>query len=566
MSITGLEWQSRVRQLVHELTSAGVLTDPAWIEAFTTTPRHVFLPAFTDKSRVLTAADGEEWLAAVYSDRGLLTATANTPDDQPRPASSSSAPSVMAVMLDRLDLRPGHTVLEIGTGTGYNAALLAHRLGDDRVTSVDIDPKLVDTARRQLLALGMHPRLLTGDGAHGVAENAPYDRIIATCAITHIPSAWIRQLAPGGRLVAPLTGEEAAPLMVLDNTAPDELTGRFDPCPAAFMPLRHDAGNPLGPGQTTGFTGTGMPHYGSTHLDPRSIRDASADLALFCQLHIPGLRIASTGDEHTGSVIAHTADAMAETPLVPTTATTWPVLQRGHRRIWDTLETAVQTWHELGQPGRDRLGITAMAEPDTSTSGWTTPMARTAGPCKTPAAESARPTSWCSGLLLHGVPMARVQGRQIHCGPWRRAVVVLPADLRQVPSVRPLQLVAFVVAEPPAPHRSSKSTIFGTGNSLGRGQQRPRCAVNSAANDSTALRTRLAAPVGRKQRWPSVTLAQAASTASTSLALPPPHSIRSRHSAINQLPSPHAAHCPHDSMARNLAKASVTATMQAESS
>jgi protein-L-isoaspartate O-methyltransferase len=102
----------------------------------------------------------------------------------------------MAHMLNSLNIHTGHTVLEIGTGTGYNAALLCHRLGDTQVTSIDIDPDLVADTRLRLATLGYHSTLLAGDGTHGAIDNAPYDRVIATCAVPAIPPAWINQLAP----------------------------------------------------------------------------------------------------------------------------------------------------------------------------------------------------------------------------------------------------------------------------------------------------------------------------------------------------------------------------------
>lgn len=174
-------------------------------------------------------------------------------------------------MLDRLDVRAGHRVLKIGTGTGYNTAVLCHRLGPDNVYSLGIDPGLVTTAADRLAGLGHNPHLNAGDGAAGWDEHAPFDRILATCAITQIPPAWICQLADGGRIVVPLDAGTAGPLLVLDKTAPDEATGRIDAYPAGFMPLREHADNPLGPGQSTGFAATGMPHYGITALDPATL-------------------------------------------------------------------------------------------------------------------------------------------------------------------------------------------------------------------------------------------------------------------------------------------------------
>jgi protein-L-isoaspartate(D-aspartate) O-methyltransferase len=224
-----------------------------------------------------------EWLEAVYSDTALLTQTAPAGDgEQELPTSSSSRPAVMAVMLEALDTRIGHRVLEVGTGTGYNTALLCHRLGEGNVCSVDIHPELIQQAREHLAEIGCHPCLTTGDGTNGWAERAPFDRILATCAITWIPPEWIRQLADGGRIVAPLDAGTAGPLLVLDKIAAAEVAGRIDPYPAAwFMPLREHVERPLGPGQSTGFTAAGMAHYGTTVLDPASLLADDPDRSRF---------------------------------------------------------------------------------------------------------------------------------------------------------------------------------------------------------------------------------------------------------------------------------------------
>ncbi|MEX2985700.1 methyltransferase, FxLD system [Streptomyces sp. C36] len=119
--------------------------------------------------------------------------------------SCASQPGVVALMLDQLDAQPGEHVLELGAGTGYNAALLGHLVGEKgHVTTLDVDDDLVEGARAHLAAAGAtNVEVLTRDGALGHAHGAPYHRIIATVGAHGIPHAWLDQLAPGGRLVTP---------------------------------------------------------------------------------------------------------------------------------------------------------------------------------------------------------------------------------------------------------------------------------------------------------------------------------------------------------------------------
>jgi protein-L-isoaspartate O-methyltransferase len=174
------DWRQRAAALAGQLAALeGV--DPQWVTAFAEVPRHVFVPRFYPDLDAPEAVDGadpdrqQEWLGGVYSDESLVTQYRLTPGttDLWQSTSSSTRPSLMARMLTLLDVHDSHRVLEIGTGTGYNAALLCHRLGSDNVASLDIDAELVDTARQRLAALGFHPTLTTGDGAAGLAAHAP---------------------------------------------------------------------------------------------------------------------------------------------------------------------------------------------------------------------------------------------------------------------------------------------------------------------------------------------------------------------------------------------------------
>jgi protein-L-isoaspartate(D-aspartate) O-methyltransferase len=156
--------------------------------AFRTVPRHLFLPGTS--------------LAEAYAPRVVITKR----DADGTALSSASSPNVVAAMLEQLDARPGHRVLEIGTGTGINAALLAELAGPaGQVTTIDIDGDIVTAARRALAAAGYHQvRVLCGDGAAGHPDGGPYDRIIVTAGAWDLPAPWWQQLTDGGRLVVPL--------------------------------------------------------------------------------------------------------------------------------------------------------------------------------------------------------------------------------------------------------------------------------------------------------------------------------------------------------------------------
>lgn len=207
--------------MANHLKREGLLNDPTIEAAFRAVPRHVFAPhaslwlAYTDQALPLKR-DGQQWLSSI------------------------SQPAMIAMMLDQLALSAGDHVLEIGAGAGYNAALMAHIIGESgRVTTIDIDDDLVRFARSRLARAGVgNVEVMCADGALGDEAHAPHDRIILTVGANDIAPAWREQLKPGGRLVLPLdfanSGYQFS--IAFDKTDAGLVARSFLPC--GFIRLR----------------------------------------------------------------------------------------------------------------------------------------------------------------------------------------------------------------------------------------------------------------------------------------------------------------------------------------
>ncbi len=198
--------------LARRLAEMGIL-DPRVLDAFARVPRAAFVPA-----RLRAEAE---------LDRPLPIGFGQT----------ISQPFVVAFMTERLELRGVERVLEIGTGSGYQTAILAALARE--VHSIEIVPELAEGARAVLLdELGLgNVRLRTGDGALGWPEAAPFDRILVTAAAPEVPPAWIAQLAPGGRMILPLGEADGDQVLRVVDKGDDGASVEADLLRVRFVPL-----------------------------------------------------------------------------------------------------------------------------------------------------------------------------------------------------------------------------------------------------------------------------------------------------------------------------------------
>ncbi|OPG04736.1 protein-L-isoaspartate(D-aspartate) O-methyltransferase [Streptomyces sp. GKU 895] len=359
--------------LAERLTAGGHLRTDPWRAAVEAVPRHEFLPGgyFQRADTPGPTAwrpvlpDDPEWLDGCYQDTSLVTQIAGTiaPCDirgeiLREPTSSSTLPGLVVRMLEDLQVEDGNRVLEIGTGTGYSTGLLCHRLGEDLVTSMEVDPEVSTRARAALGHAGYAPLLITGDGLAGHLDGAPYDRLIATCAVTEVPYAWVEQTRPGGIILGTVSGwlhsSELARLTVgEDGTA----RGRLLDGHVSFMIARPQLAPPLGllPDIDVGEQRT-------TLLPADALEDWGTRFV--AQLAAPqAQRLTLSRDGRTEHLLID-VDAGAWAAVVQD-GQTWTVRQGGPTRLWDDVEETVTRWRVDGAPGLDQFEVTVSPEGQT---------------------------------------------------------------------------------------------------------------------------------------------------------------------------------------------------------
>jgi protein-L-isoaspartate(D-aspartate) O-methyltransferase len=219
------------REMVAALERDGVIHSRSIRRAFQSIPRELFVPEIAARDGLPSVHRPERALATALDGRGMSI-------------SSSSAPIIMGLMLEALQLSPGLRVLEIGAGTGYNAALLKYVVGEEGVvTSVDIESAFARRARRALAQAGSNCRIVIGDGRDGWPRGAPYDRIMVTAASDTVTQAWRDQLVDGGLLELPLRVTRAFLPQLIVTFRRDGLQFRSEAVfSGMFMALREQDG------------------------------------------------------------------------------------------------------------------------------------------------------------------------------------------------------------------------------------------------------------------------------------------------------------------------------------
>ncbi len=268
--------------------------------------------------------------------------------------SSASRPDIVALMLTAGHVEPGMRVLEIGTGTGYTAALLAHYLGARNVTSVEVDPILAVRARAALERAGYgEVRVISGDGARGWAEGAPFDRVLSTVAAPRVPYAWVAQTRSGGLVLTPWgSAYEPAGLLSLSVGPDGTAGGGLVNTTISFMPLREQ--RIRRPTVAEVVRDTDVPDVGDTDLHACHLCNDDEDTLFAIGFQVPGCHWhyepAADGDDRWSVWFLDAGSrSWARFDYQPDTRR-WPVHQYGPRRLFDEVTAAYQRWDQAGRP------------------------------------------------------------------------------------------------------------------------------------------------------------------------------------------------------------------------
>lgn len=331
--------------------------DEDWKAARRLAPRDVFVPtkALAGQRWIDREADPKGWWDAVRSDAAIVTQvddgntelTAEAVINNVDYTSSCSAPKMVFEFLRLLDARPGDKVLEIGTGTGWTAALLSARLGDRNVVTVEIDPAIAARAADNLEKAGFDPQVIVSDGGEGWTPEAPYDRVHVTCGVADVPYSWIEQTREGGFITLPWMHGFNGQKIKLHVTGDGAASGTFHG-ECGYMMLRSQRDKPHTVHHDERETAASM--------DPRQVMQPSEGRDIYMAVRLADISGAVAFDNQGWfTAILHSSDSHA---LVRESRVT----QRGPRDLWSEAETAYREWVGFGCPDRDRFGVTVVEQ------------------------------------------------------------------------------------------------------------------------------------------------------------------------------------------------------------
>lgn len=344
--------------LRRELSAGASIAGSSWRGAVESVPREVFLgeAIFRPKGCAWEPVrrdhvGEEEWRRLAYRDQTWVTqvdgvdaadARGTVPGD---PTSSSTLPSLVVRTLEVAGIGEGDRVLEVGTGTGYSTALMCHRLGPETVTSVEYDPGVAARAADRMRQVGYTPALVVGDGLRGHPAGAPYDAVVATCAVRSIPFSWMAQVRDGGTITTTVSGWMLASGLVQLAVAEDgTASGRFTGDQVSYMLARPHERPPR----------SGFFAFGGTvracRVDPGLLAHWTGGFV--AQLAAPSAEMMWSGEDVILRDVATGSQAWTEPHRG------WLVHQHGPLRLWDQVENALLSWQAEGSPDQSTFRMT----------------------------------------------------------------------------------------------------------------------------------------------------------------------------------------------------------------
>ncbi|MFJ5121013.1 methyltransferase domain-containing protein [Kitasatospora sp. NPDC088548] len=361
-----MNWQHHAAALAERATEP----DSRWRAAVADTPRHTLLPNWWENGpEGWTLHKGEDdperWARVAYGNESAVTSVGGhhadhaEPGDHPTglPTSSATLAALVVKMLRHGRINQGHDLLDIGTGAGGLTAYAALRLGSGHVTSVDVDPYLVDAARDRLAALGLHPAFAAVDATGPLPGD--HDRIVSTVGVRPVPASWLAALRKGGRLVT--TIRDTALILTAWKTPDGGARGHIERDRAGFMGTRHGANYPPGPAELFRTAREAEGESITTGRYPVSDVREAWETWSFLSVSVPGIEY--DFEERAGSRTAYLVHRDGSWARATAVRFEPPIVhQAGPQRLWTELER-VRT-RSLVEGGLPLYGADATVTPD----------------------------------------------------------------------------------------------------------------------------------------------------------------------------------------------------------